>query len=181
MKGDHAMAMTPADKQRAYRERQKEMKKAELRKGTPETEVFRAPFHEFFGGHGHDLDFDLALALAGIPAPTFDDDHGPEAFVLNDAIEGLDDPFNGATGASGRAEVMIGCLIDAAMSLAHLVNEYKVSEIKARMAEIEAYMAENSGEMTPVQALYDHARLQKMLDQLEKQVRWTFPQWKVTG
>jgi hypothetical protein len=24
-------------------------------------------------------------------------------------------------------------------------------------------------------------RLNKMLDQLDKQVRWTFPQWKVTG
>jgi len=30
-------------------------------------------------------------------------------------------------------------------------------------------------------AIKEAVELNKMLDQLNKQVRWTFPQWKVTG
>lgn len=170
------MALTPAEKQRKYRER---LRKQEAKQSNALASVYQSPFHEFFDHQGYDLDFELALALAGIVPPEFDDDRGPEAFVLNGATDDLDDPFNGATGALGRAEVMIGCLTDAAVALASLVNAYKRQEIKARLAEIEA--SDLSEPDVKKAALQQAARLQKMLDQLDKQVRWTFPQWKVTG
>lgn len=170
------MSLTQTERQRRYRAR---LKKKEAQASNSVESVYRQPFHTFYGHQGFDLDFELALALAGVAAPEFLDDSGPEAFVLNDATAGVADPFNGATGALGRAEVMIGCLTDAAVALASLVNEYKRQEIKARLAEIEA--SDLSEPEAKKAALQDSARLNKMLDQLDKQVRWTFPQWKVTG
>ena len=173
------MANANAEAQRRWRQNQKEKTKGDLRKGRAVKDVFRSPFHEFFEGEDHFSSFNLPLALAGIEAPEFEDDRGPEAFVLNDATAGVDDPFGGATGALGRAEVMVGCLIDAAVFLAQLTNTYKRQEIAARLAEVEA--SDLSEPAAKKAALQDAARLNKMLDQLDKQVRWTFPQWKVTG
>jgi hypothetical protein len=173
------MTNANAEAQRRWRQRQKEKRKNNLKKVGLKTEVFNSPFHEFFGDQGYDLDFELPLALAGIEPPRFEDDRGPEAFVLADETVGVEDPFSGATGSLGRAEIMVGCLIDSAMSLAKKVNEYKRKEINARLAEIEA--SDLSEPAAKKAALQDAARLHKMLDQLDKQVRWTFPQWKVMG
>lgn len=167
-----------AEAQRRWRQRRKENRKRDLKRVGAETEVFRSPFHKFFDDQGYDLDFELPLALAGIEPPRFEDDRGPEAFVLADETVGVDDPFSGATGSLGRAEIMVGCLIDAAISLAKKVNEYKQKEINTRLAEIEA--SDLSEPAAKKAALHSAARLHKMLDQLDKQVRWTFPQWKVT-
>ena len=79
----------------------------------------------------------------------------------------------------GRAEMMITALNEAAENLAFYVNKYKRTEIKARLAEIEA--SDLSDPETKRAALKNAARLNKMLEQLDKQVRLTFPQWKVTG
>jgi hypothetical protein len=174
------MALTPAEKQRAYRERQKEKKKAALKNAeeAPQ-EVFRTPFFEFLGDFcWSGSDYNVALDLAGISPPQFDDDRGPEAYTLDDGAEAAG-IFKDAEGSLGRAEVMVGCLITAAVDMAHQINDYKRTEIKARLAEIEA--ADLSVPETRKAALKDVARLNKMLDQLDKQVRWTFPQWKVTG
>ena len=174
------MTNANAEAQRRWRQRQKEKRKTDLRKvGANKTEVFRLPFYKFFEGEDYVSTFEHPLALAGIKAPEFIDDKGPEGFALNDVAAGVDDPFAGATGSLGRAEVMVGCLIDAAVSLASLTNEYKRQEIKTRLAEIEA--SDLSEPAVKKAALQDAARLHKMLEQLDKQVRWTFPQWKVTG
>lgn len=170
------MAKTPAQRQREYMERKKE---AEIQASRSLSGVYKKPFFEFYGEHGFDLDFDLALALAGIKAPQFEDDRGPEDFILNKATVEVDDPFMGASRSVGRAEVMTDCLIDAASALAWRLNEYKRAEVKARLAEIEA--SDLTDPATKKAALKDVTRLNKLLDQLDKQVRWTFPQWKVTG
>ncbi|MCW1919959.1 hypothetical protein NX862_14455 [Rhodobacter sp. KR11] len=180
------MTLTPAEKQKRYRERVREVEKVA---SLAVTDTFRRPFYDYFrhldddqsGNKRYlsDTDFDLYLALAGVEAPTFDDDRGPEEFVLNGATVGVHEPFPGAAGSLGRAEVMVGCLLDAAAELASLVGEYKTLEIKARLAEIEA--SDLSDTETKKAALKEATRLNKMLDQLNKQVRWTLPQWKVTG
>ena len=167
------MTLTPAEKQRRYRQRQKQ----EGRKASfAMADVFRKPFFEI----DVDSDFELPLAIAGIEAPTFDDDRGPKDFVLNGAIDGVESPFLSiAQGSLGRAELIIGCLADAATELATQVNKYKRSEIKDRIAEIEA--RDLSDPETKKAAFKDVTRLNKMLDQLDKQVRWTFPAWEITG
>ena len=97
-------------------------------------------------------------------------------FVLEDAMQGVENPFEGVEGAIGRAEVTIGCLIDAAAELAAIVNRYKRQELEARLAELES-----STEIDRAEAMKEAVRLNKMLDLLNKQVRRAFPQWGVTG
>lgn len=170
------MALSNAEKMRRYRERKKQK---EARGSNTLANVYRLPFHQF-AEHGLGAgDFDFYFALAGIEPPAFEDDRGPEDFVQDrEAMFGTDDIFNGAKGSLGRAEIMIGCLIDAAVALALCVNHYKASEINARLKELEE--ADLSDTATKKAAFAEIARLNKMLDQLSKEVRWTFPQWKVT-
>ena len=172
------MTNANAEAQRRWRQRQKEKRKEGLKHGAGVATVFKAPFFEFVGDLSSSSDFADAFDLAGIAVPEFVDDRGPEAFSLDGGAEGAG-VFENAKGSLGRAEVMVGCLITAALDLARLVNQYKRQEIKARLAEIEA--ADLSAPEVKRAALQEAARLNKMLDQLDKQVRWTFPQWKVTG
>ena len=92
------------------------------------------------------------------------------------ALDTFGDAFGDASGAIGRAKVTIGCLIDAAVTLAGIVNTHLKKEISDRLAELE-----DPRQADRATAMNEAVRLNKMLDQLDKQVRWTFPQWKVTG
>lgn len=170
------MALTNAEKVRRYKERKREEVES---RSKPNLNDLRKPFFESAESNANWSSFTLPLELAGIEAPKFADDRGPEAYADQDAMAGLDEPFAGYTGSIGRAEIMVGSLIDAASELAGIINSYKKGELTARIAEIEA--ADLSDPITRKAALADMVRLTKMLDQLQKQVRWTFPQWKVTG
>ena len=167
-----------AEAQRRWRQRQKEKKKSDLIQSGDSSEVFQMPFFQTVGELSFSSDFADAFEIAGIPTPDFADDRGPEAYSLDTGAEEAG-VFNEAKGSLGRAEIMVGCLITAALDLARHVNAYKRAEIKARLAEIET--SELSDPETKKAALQDATRLNKMLDQLDKQVRWTFPAWKVTG
>lgn len=169
------MAKSPAQRQREYMERKKQK---EARASNTLANVYKMPFYQFAENHLGASDFELCFALAGIEPPAFEDDRGPEHFVLNDATAGVDDPFSGAKGSLGRAEVMVGCLVTAAVELALCINRHKTAEINARLKELED--ADLSDQAAKKAAFGEIARLNKMLDQLSKDVRWTFPQWKVT-
>jgi hypothetical protein len=71
---------------------------------------------------------------------------------------------------------MMGLLNDTAITLAYSINAYKRGEIKARIAELE-----QSADVDRATAMQEAVRLNKILDQLNKHVRMTFLQWKVTG
>ena len=105
-----------------------------------------------------------------------EDERDPVAFALEEVVAGVENPFPGAKGAIGRAEVIIDCLVDAASELAGVVNNYKRHEIESRLSELES-----SSEADRATAMKEAVRLNKMLDQLSKRVRRDFPQWKVTG
>ncbi|WP_376871213.1 hypothetical protein [Albirhodobacter sp. R86504] len=176
------MALTSAEKQKRYRERQKE-KDALASKVTTTSADFKRPFWQAWNEElqAYANDFGYYLDEAGVSAPGFEGDQGPEAFSAEAfPKEALDEIFPDLShGSLRRAEFMVGSLKEAAEMLATAVNAYKRSEIKARLAELEA------SDLSTVEAkrgaLNEAARLNKMLDQLEKQVRITFPQWKVTG
>jgi len=171
------MTLTPAEKQKAYRDRQNEKKRNELKAGgDASSSLLRIPFSEYAQSAANLSDYELPLALIGLEAPAFDDERGPLEFAFEEAIHNVDDPFAGAEGAIGHAEVTIGCLIDAATTLAGVVNRYKQQEIKNRLAELE-----DPDRTDRATALKEAVKLNKILSQLEKQVRWTFPQWKVMG
>lgn len=173
------MALTPAEKQRAYRQRQKARTEAEMKVGEDLQQVLRRPFSEWVLADPNFPDFEMVLSLAGIPAPEFDDERGPEEFALNDVTVGMDEPFGTATGAIGRAEVIVGCLIDAASTLAQVINTYKREEIGRRIAELESENRATQEERAA--AMHEAVKLHEMMGRLEKQVRRNFPQWKIAG
>ncbi len=170
------MALSNTEKVRRHRER----KKVELKAlSKPNLLDLRTPFHEYLDDNANWSDVTLALELAGIVAPVFQDDRGPEAYADPDAIAGVDDPFAGYDKSIGRAEVVVGCLLDAATGLARVINNYKKKELGNRISELE--QADLSDRAERKAAMADVVRFSKMMDQLEKQVRWTLPQWKVVG
>jgi hypothetical protein len=174
------MVLTPAEKSRQWRERRKSEREVALRELRAKVrEDFRKPFGEYYLDHPQSSDVDLALELAGYNPPDFTDDRGPEAFAMEDAIAGVDDPFRGAVGALGRADAIVGLLIDATSELARIVSDYKKAEIRARIAEAEE--SDLSDTATRKAALAEIVRLNKILDQLNKRVRRDFPQWEIRG
>jgi hypothetical protein len=165
------MALTPAEKQRRYRERKE--KEAQSRAHITNS-FLRRPFDEWLEDLWSSeiiLDFDLL----GIPNAPYEfpakGDHDP--FWQEEWNEG---PNRGSIGA---AERMVGVLADAATSLASRINQYKREEIDARIAEIEASDLRDPN--AKKQALADVAKLAKYRDELSKSVRWNLPQWRIKG
>lgn len=157
--------------------RKKERELAEHRAAPDSTSPYlRETFSEFLKREGNYQNVETALNLAGLDAPLINDERGPEAFALQEAVAGVDNPFPGSKGALGRAQVIIECLIDAANELANVVNNYERQEIKARLAELES-----SDTTDRATAINEAVKLNKILDLLDKRVRKDFPQWKVTG
>lgn len=179
------MALTNAEIQRRWRERRKAKKSEALKSADGEAvaSIMSKPFFEYFARHGDEMTFTMCLDTAGIEPPDFADDNAPKS--ATGEIEKIFDEnpehsvYHGATNSLARAEIMVGQLIDAAASLARIVNDYKRDEIEARILEIE--QSDLSDPDVKKKAFADMVRLKKMRDQLDKQVRWTFPQWKVTG
>lgn len=166
------MVLSPAEKQKAYRQRKKDAKK---KASDIAMRHLSRTFSQYVEETDNLSDFELCLAIAGIEAPSFEDERGPEEFVLNDAMHNVENPFSGTEGAIGRAEVIIGSLLDAAMELATVVNRYKRDEIEARLRELEGNDCSD-----PVAATQEIAMLRRVRDQLGKQVRYPLPMWKVT-
>ena len=177
------MALSNAEKVRRYRERQKAKKEAELKQPTPRSEVFKTPFFEFFPvDEQTGSQYVQSLELAGVEPLLFQDDSGPEMATLDDLSDPLEDdgfsnPFGDSKGNSlGKAEVLVACLLDAASDLASWINDYKKSEIKARIAEIEA--ADLPDPAVRRDAFAKVAELTNMLAELDKTIRWPLPVWK---
>ncbi len=169
-----------AEAQRRWRQRQKQKKKEGLLKAAPKSDDFREPFFKFYDDHGELITLSIALNFVGYEIPEFVDDRGPEAYAIDyfprEGAGPDEDPFEGASNSLGRAELLVGGFLDATITLAGMVNNYKKKEIEARLAELAA--AELDDPKARKAALKEAARLHKILDQLNKDVRWTFPQWK---
>lgn len=169
------MAQTPAEIQKAYRER----KKANAQAAGDATYPFlKEPFYLWLerteaGGDWRAADAELNLASMEMPA--FEDDDGPRPY--DGAFgEDIEQYYEGYERSIGRAEAMVDNLIGAASCIAASINRYKREEIKARLRELED--ADDADKGT---AMKEAVRLNKIMDQLDKQVRSSFPQWKVRG
>jgi len=171
------MALSNAEKVRAYRERQKAKKQDDLKQSESSHWYVQGNFQSYLTDHPDWSEFELPLDLMGLPTPTFRDGM-PE--TASGTVIDPEDPNHAALfKAMGRADVFVGLLLEAATVLAQRVNEFKLKEIGNRIQEIEA--AEWKDPAAKKQAVNDIVRLTKMQDQLSKQVRITLPQWKVTG
>ena len=171
------MAMSPAEKQRKYRERKR---KAEAAASVSVEDVFKTPFCEYYEPDRMGTDFDVSLILAGIETPVFNDDEGVLAHTVYPDPDTLDDSevVQEATNSLGRAEFIVESLICAAISLADSINHYKRLEIGKRLKELEDRDLSTS-EAKKI-AMREASRLNKMLDQIDKSIRVTFPEWKAT-
>lgn len=180
------MALSNAERQRLHYQRQKDKKKGGLKQpdGVDLPTRTEDPFYEWFQGQaGGFSDFSKCFDIAGMEAPDIDDDSDPKSFTgeiehsFKDTPERS--PYAHGGGSLARGEIMVGCLIDAASELARIINEYKRKQIDARLKEIEN--ADLSDPSVKKNALAEVVRLQKMNEHLDKQVRWSFAQWKLAG
>jgi hypothetical protein len=176
------MTNANAEAQRRWRDRQKQKRLEALKLAAvaQDESLFRLPFFEAYENAGNSRNVDTSLDVAGIAPLEFSDDSGPKSFsgqIEQGAEASGEAAYPGAKDSLARAEIAVGCLIDAAAELAGIVNSYKRKEVLQRIAEIEASDLSDPAERKA--ALAQIVRLNKLLDQLGKQVRWTFKQWKI--
>jgi hypothetical protein len=180
------MALSNAEKQQRFRDKRRAARAANLKK--PETGVttklFQKPFFERMQGHPELSEFEFYFDYLGIDPPEFVDDSGPKSKLgimehayAHRSSDDEEPPYGDATDSLGRAEVAVGSLISAAVTLAGIINRYKREELLQREKEITAAMIDNP---------YDAPRLADTLIKirtasaaLEKNERWTLPVWKV--
>ncbi len=137
--------------------------------------VLENPFSDWIASDQAYAEFLTPFDMIGLKPPQFEDERGPEEFMVPGSSDDPD-PFPGAKGAVGRAEVIADYLLDAVWAITDALNRYKRQEIEARLAELES-----SNEADRATAMKEAVHLNKILDQLNKRVRRDFPQWKVTS
>lgn len=177
------MAMTAQQRKRKQLDRQREHERLQPDSTYP---FLQEPFFEWLKrteGHGDWDSVMFHLDASRITIPEFDDDTGPSSAGGEVELHWQDNPeeshYAGFEGSIGRAECLVDDLLSAASNLAIVINSYKREKLKARILEIE--QADLSDPAAKKNALADIVRLQKILDQLDTRVRWTFSQWKVKG
>lgn len=120
--------------------------------------------------------------LLGIEPPEFLDDRGPDQVACESCFatdEDCAEAFTGTANSIGRAEVMVGALLDAATELASIINGFKRGELVKRLQEIEAdSLADPAERKAAITAAMHFSKLQ---EELGKNVRRTLPQWQVKG
>ncbi|TGS92706.1 hypothetical protein EN814_23990 [Mesorhizobium sp. M2D.F.Ca.ET.171.01.1.1] len=161
------MAKTSAEYQRAYRQRKAELAK---RAGDPTDKVATQPFSEFLANDGNWPVIEEVLDRVGVTPPVFDSDTDDQW------QEQWEEPYRASI---GRAERMVGAFLDAASGLASAIARYKRHEIDRAIADLEASGLNDAASRKA--ALSQIMRLNRVREQLDRQVRWTLPQWKTTG
>lgn len=176
------MVTANAEAQRRWRQRQKEKRSESLRTREANALIhfYEEPFFKAVEDDGNWSDAEIALDCAGFDAPVFEDDSGPKSAtgIIEDDYENAGEiPYGGASTSLERAEIMVGCFIDAAATLARIINQYKKKELRLRLKDLETLDMSDPEERK--QILSDIMTLTKALEQLDKKTRWTFEQWKL--
>lgn len=166
------MALTPAEKQKRYRERKREQERLA---GDPTDAIAKRSFSDFIQADLDSFQVNVLYQLewAGInpdAVPTFEKDDDPDHDPQTDG------PYRGSI---GRAERMVSMLMDAGRGLAYLIRDYKREEIDRAIAEIE--QADMTDPAVKKKALADIVRLTKMRERLDKDARVPMPQYEVKG
>ncbi|TCM57820.1 hypothetical protein C8J36_102623 [Rhizobium sp. PP-F2F-G48] len=158
------MAMTSAEKVRAYRERQKAKSEDAERDAAPTT--YLRPFHAFM--EGRHVDFEENLDAYGIHISGTDLSKEMQTFETEAPWE---KPFS----ALERAHGMMGVMLDGAKELAALINEYKLHEIEhAINAAHEASASLPRGDVEALKKSFaEIERLKAIRSKLRKPTRHT--------
>jgi hypothetical protein len=174
-----AMAMTATERKRLQVERDKERAKRlpDLVYG-----LARPPLGAWLEEHGDPVDLEqVAICFDGMnmEPPSFDSDGGPVSKTGNFVYPTTEDGELSYPGALGRAELDVALLLEAAKSLASLLNAYKRDVIETRIAAIEA--EDLSDPQIRRRRLDEIVILKKALERLDKSVRTDVNQWQLRG
>jgi hypothetical protein len=173
----HIMAMSAKER----KQRQLENEQRRLDQLPDATYPFLStPFYQYLENEPNWSSVELAFDLMGIAPPDFNDDLGPEHYAAEAAVSSDEDReniFASSKGSIGRAEVMVGCLLDAASELSQIISKYKKRELATRLAALE--VADLSTSESRKQALADAANISKLKVELDKNIRRTLPQWRI--
>ncbi|MGV8832750.1 MAG: hypothetical protein ACOH2N_12310 [Devosia sp.] len=171
------MALTPAEKQKAYRKRQKD-----ARKKAPDqsTAFIKLPFHEYVARHGLGMEENLDAAGIHISGSLED---AVQVFETEADWDSFDTPGIDIKTSLGRATIMVGSLLDAATELAGVINDFKLAEVDTA---IENAFTASAGlrrdDVEGLKASYAEIdRLKAIQTQLRKQVRRMIPATQVKG
>jgi hypothetical protein len=173
------MALSPAEKQKAYRERQK---KEQQSIEDSSYRYLKTPFYECAEEDPNWSSVTLAFEMLGMEPPEFADDRGPEAFAFDHCFSTdaqKQEVFAAHPGSIGRADAMVGILLDAASELADIVQKFKLRELDARLREIEKMDLSDADARK--RALDEVAHIEKIKDALGKKTRRPLPQWEAKG
>lgn len=173
------MALSAAERKRRQLERED---LARRRRPDSTYEYLSTPFYKHVNDDGADWSaVALPFELMGIEPPEFVDDRGPTEAASPDALPapGGDEEngFEGFEGSMGRAEAMVDMLITAAVELSSIINHFKRNELNKYLADLET--RDLSDQAARAKALKDAVRITAIQEELSKNVRREFPQWKV--
>lgn len=172
------MALSAAERKRRQLERED---LARRRRPDSTYEFISTPFYKHLEDNATWDAVNLSFELMGVEPPEFIDDRGPTEAASPDALPAPggdgENGFEGFEGSLGRAEAMVGSLITAAVELSGIINRFKRDELNKYLDELET--RDLSDQAARAQALKDAVRIAAIQDELSKNVRWTFPQWKV--
>jgi hypothetical protein len=172
------MALSATERKRKQLERDREY----LRKLPESTYPFLAkPYDAWLESEGDTSDINVPWELMGFESPSFDDNKGPEQYSIHPFghQEDMDEIFAGYEGSVGRAEFMVIQLICAAEALSISINQYKRNQLAERLDSLEAEDLSDPDRRKT--AFAESALIARLQDELQKNVRYTFPQWIVKG
>ena len=171
------MGLSAKERKQAQLERER---KALARKMDATYPYLKTPFFERLERDGNWSSVEMCFDLLGIDPPVFDDDRGPEDFASDTCFSTDEDrveAFQCSKNSIGRAEVMVDMLLDAVVELSQIINSYKRDELRKRRDELEKSDLSEPGRRG--EALEAAAEIAKLQEELQKNVRRTFPSWRV--
>jgi hypothetical protein len=171
------MALSAKERKQAQLERERQAMASKTDATYP---FLKEPFFKHLEHDGNWSSVQLCFELMGMDPPVFEDDKGP-ADVAHDVCFSTDEEkieaFQNSEKSIGRAEVMVEMLLDAAVELSSIINTYKQEALRKRLAELE--QSDLSDPAQRRKALEDAAEIAKLQAELQKNVRRTFPVWRL--
>lgn len=168
------MALTNAEKVRAYRERKKARARRQVTTVSETPTYLRRPFSEFIAGKSLLLDENLDAFGVQIAGTGFDEE--AQEFETQHV---RDEPLNSLQ----RATALVSVFIEAAGELATLINQYKLDEIERAIDDaVEASANLPRGDVDALKASFvEIDRLKAIRTELRTPKRFTFPAITVKG
>lgn len=162
------MAKSVTERTRAFRER----RRAQLKTAPDITREFlRRPFSEFLMERTPDFEESQDYVGIDIRGSIYKEEQQYET------SEQFEEPFKG--NALDRVTALAEVMMDNAREYCELINEYKLTEIDARIKEIE--QADLSDPTVRKQALADVVKLNRIRARLDKEFRRSFREIDVKG